>query len=67
MNTSVEICNGAGPVADVEVPIEPKGRHFRINAKKFLLTYNQAPKNFYPKQAIDQLLRNTGMKDAFTR
>ena len=62
MKPSVEICNGEARVADVEVPIEPEGRRFRINAKKFLVTYSQVPDNLYAAEAIDQLKRNIGVE-----
>ena len=61
-NTCVEIRDGEGPVADVEAPIEPEGKRFRINAKKFLLTYSQVSDNLYAAEAIDQFKRNIGVE-----
>ena len=58
MDTSIEICNEEGVFADVEAP---KGTRFRINAKKFLLTYSQVPENLSPEEVVNQLTKSTGM------
>ena len=55
MNTFVGICNRGSSLPDVEVPVELKGRRFRINAKRFFLTYSQVRKNFPPAEGIEQL------------
>ena len=63
MRTSRKDHNSRKLTPNSQQPVKSTSKSFRMNARKFLLTYSQVPEGLTRESAIDQLQEKTGIKE----